>query len=218
MLLFGLEAVPQHWSLGHAMELAIFTDASGCGRLDYDVFLDGQLAEERSFCVDGKPKHHGIWLPTSTQLEMAVIVEALKSGHDTMQKLAATKTPLRLNGWRLSIYNDNLPAVEYCSLLCHTPESMQAAGADHLIPLAHLAWSLSSGMSKAGAELRLRRPPKGRNSWRIRAVDRRTHQAVAADGPDRCAVCDEVREAIEVGIVVAMGMLEVGRGDLLGNL
>ena len=218
MLLFGLEAVPQHWSLGHAMELAIFTDASGCGRLDYDVFLDGQLAEERSFCVDGKPKHHGIWLPTSTQLEMAVIAEALKSGHDTMQKLAATKTPLRLNGWHLSIYSDNLPAVEYCSLLCHTPESMQAAGADHLIPLAHLAWSLSSGMSKAGAELRLRRPPKGRNSWRIRAVDRRTHQAVAADGPDRCAVCDEVREAIEVGIVVAMGMLEVGRGDLLGNL
>ena len=171
--------------------------------------------------MEAVPQHHGIQLPTSTQLEMAVIIEGLRSGHDIMQRLAAIggcAPETRLDGWRLNLYNDNLSAVEYCSLCGHTPDSMQAAGADHLIPLAHLAWSLSSGMSERGAELRLRRPPKGRNSKRIRAVDRRTHQAVAADGSDRCAVCDEVREAIELGIVVAMGMVEVGRGDLLRHL
>ena len=44
-----------HLEPPNAMELAIFTDASGHGRLDYDVFLDGQLVAEKSFYVEVVP-------------------------------------------------------------------------------------------------------------------------------------------------------------------
>ena len=74
---------------------------------------------------------------------------------------------LRLDGWQLCVYNDNVQAAEYFSANWHTPDFVIANGAGHLLPLARMAWALSSALRGRGETIRIMRPPRGRRSRRL---------------------------------------------------
>ena len=168
---------------------------------------------------------------------MAVIIEAMMAGESMMERLTSTSSmnsrnssspetnrislrsssepeSHRLDGWQLIVYNDNVQAVEYCSVNWHTPDSVVANGADHLLPLAQMAWSLSLAMRDRGVIIRIMQHSRGRCARRIRDVDRRTRNSHYG----RARVSAEVMGAIEHGIDEAIRMQNTGRDALLTRL
>ena len=133
------------------MEIIMFVDPSGSGRLAYDLFLDGEATVEETVTRVRPWRYRSVWLPTATAFEMAGIIEAMMAANRLMETL----TPHRLDGWILTVYNDNGYAAEYSYPNWHTAESVAANCADHLLPLAELAWALSTSLQSRGVIIRL---------------------------------------------------------------
>jgi len=196
------------------VKLTVFVDASGrTGRIAYDVVLaagaDDLLLREATVRA-AHPQLYGRagMLPTSTSLEMAGIVEALRAASECADEIASTRDC----SITLVVCNDNIIALELCTPNFHTLQSIQDMAADHLAPLAELAWSLAAPWSDDTAmELILRRPPRGRRSRRIRAVDERTR----LEGPLTGEIGTTTSQALDEGIRVACEMARAGRHEQL---
>ena len=163
-----------------------------------------------------------VWLPTATAFEMAGIIEAMMAANRLMETLTSTQNwngyeylgNHRLDGCMLIVYNDNFYAAEYSYPNWHTALSVAANGAGHLLPLAEIAWALSTSLQSRGVIIRLMRPPRGRLSRRIRYVDRRTHAVM----PIVRMASVEVESALGRGNIAAIGMMATGRDSLLRRL